>query len=317
MKAHNYLKALHYFVVTAKHLSIKQAAESLFVTQAAISQQIRLLEEALGVTLFHRHHRALSLTPQGLQLLPPLELAFESIEQGVNQFTADTDPNTLTLSVFPSFASRWLIPRLVRFYELNPSISINLSMTDKYEAFRGQNGEKNGEKGGGAGIDLAIRFGSGEYDGLQSQFLMKDYIYPVCHPRYVDEHNIAAVEQLNQLRLLDDTVNNISWDYWFDKRAIEKPLGPDGKPYSRVRYDGSHYVVDSALSAQGVAMARHSLVAEQITNQQLVRLFGEPVELDGQFFLCAPKHHFDFPKIQLFSEWLIKEINEFCTTNPI
>jgi len=150
VKSHHHLKALHYFLVSARHLSIKRAAEELFVTQAAISQQIRSLEEALGVVLFHRQHRALTLTKEGLQLLPHLEIAFEAIEKGVEELTLDSDPHSLTLSVFPSFASRWLIPRLVRFYEANPSITINLSMTDKYEAF------------GAQGIDLAIRFGSGE-----------------------------------------------------------------------------------------------------------------------------------------------------------
>lgn len=311
MKIHSHLKALYYFLITARHLSIKEASESLFVTQAAISQQIRLLEEFLGVALFHRKHRSLVLTEEGSQLLPHLEVAFAAIEKGVNELALDNDPDTLVLSVFPSFASRWLIPRLGSFYKLNPSITINLSMTDKYEAF------------GAQGIDLAIRFGSGVYDDIESQLLMKDFIYPVCHPVYAKENNIRVVEDLKRLRLLDDTVSNISWDYWFDKKGLAEMFGSEGASdsdadkFSRVRYDGSHYVVDSALSSQGVAMARHSLVSESIAHQQLVRLFDEPVELESQFFLCAPKHHFKFSKVQLFSEWLLKEVDDFCRRHPI
>jgi len=150
---------------------------------------------------------------------------------------------------------------------------------------------------------------------------MKDYIYPVCHPSYFKEHNIKTVDDLKNLRLLDDKVSNISWDYWFEKKGLSAHFGHTDshidKSYSRVRYDGSHYVVDSALSAQGVAMARHSLVSESIGQAQLVRLLDEPVELAAQFYLCAPQHHFEFTKIMLFSNWLTKEVNDFCERNPI
>lgn len=305
MKFHNHLKALHYFSETARFLSIKEAAERLFVSQAAISQQIRLLENALGMPLFHRKHRALALTEEGAKLLPHLELAFDAIDSGVEGLVTVGDPNTIKLSLFPSFAARWLIPRLVRFYESNPSIAINLSMTDKLETF------------GSDGVDLAIRFGLGDSKDVHSQFLMKEYIYPVCHPTYFKEHNVKSIDDLKRLRLLDDTVSQISWDFWFSEKGIENPFHAKTNQHNRVRYDGSHYVVDSALSAQGVAMARHSLVSESINQKQLVRLFDEPVELKSQFHLCAPKHHFQLPKIQAFTQWVTKEMDEFCQNNPI
>ena len=314
MKMHSHLKALHYFLVSARCLSIKQAAEELFVTQAAISQQIRLLEEALGMALFHRHHRALALTPEGLQLLPYLETAFGAIEQGIDGLMVDNDPNTITLSVFPSFGSRWLIPRLGSFYKEHPSISINLSMSDKYEAF------------GSKGIDLAIRFGSGQYQDIKSRFLMKDYIYPACHPSYLEEHGIESLSALKELRLLDDIVSDISWDYWLEQKGIDRhevessaeveKSGVKGA-HNRMRYDGSHYVIDAALSAQGVAMVRHCLVADAVAQKQLVRLFGEPAELSAQYFLCAPEHYFQYPKIKTFERWLIRQVDEFSRQYPV
>ncbi len=305
MKYYNHLKSIHYFSVTAHYLSIKKASESLFVTQAAISQQIRSLEEALGVALFHRHHRFLSLTLEGSKLLPHLKIAFDSIDKGIDGVISDNEPNTIRLSVFPSFASRWLIPRLARFYKQHPDININLSMTDKIETF-------------GEGIDLAIRFSIGEYKGLKNKFLMKDYIYPACHPLYLKEHNIKTIKDLKKQRLLEDTKSNLSWDYWLEKKSIEKThIETDDTSSNRDRYDGSHYVIDSALSAQGVAMVRHSLVAEAIEQNQLVKLFDEVVELEPQYYLCAPEHYFEYPKIKLFSDWLTQEVNDFCLRHPL
>lgn len=293
MKVLHHLKGLHYFLETARYLSIKQAAENLFVTQAAISQQLRLLEETLGVKLFHRHHRSLSLTSEGLILLPQIDLAFKAIEKGVLDLALDPNPNTITLSVMPSFASRWLIPRLGNFYETNPGIAINLSMTEALEEI------------GGSGPDVAIRFSLGDHQGMESKFLMKDYIYPVCHPSYIEKYKIRSFKSLKKLRLLDDVVTNISWDHWLNKNN-EKTDG-----LKRIRYAGSHYVIDSVLSAQGVAMVRHSLVAEILSQKQLVRLFDSAVELDQHFYLCAPAHHFNYPKIKVFSDWLLNQVNEF------
>lgn len=295
MNIHSYLKAFHYFSIAARYLSIKQASEHLHVTQAAISQQIRLLEEALGVSLFHRQHRALALTTEGASLLPHLEAGFDAIERGVDSLSLDKDPNTITLSVLPSFASRWLIPRLGGFYEENPSIAINLSMTDKLETF------------GAQGVDMAIRFGGGDYEGVESRYLMKDYIYPVCHSAYLKKKLIKKWDDLKNLRLLDDTASDLAWDYWLQKKGLEK--GKDS--LNRVRYDGSHYVIDSALSAQGVAMVRHSLVAEAIEQSQLTRLSDEPLELEHQYFLCALPHYYDYPKIKRFVVWLTQQVELF------
>lgn len=304
MKYHHHLKSLHYFSVTAQHLSIKDAAESLSITQAAISQQIRSLEEALGVDLFQRHHRALSLTPEGEKLLPHLTTAFDAIDRGTREIVTDNAPNTITLSVFASFASRWLIPRLGHFYQQNPDINIKLSMSDKYETFKD-------------GIDLAIRFSNGEPEDIKSLFLMKDYIYPACHPMYLQEHNIRTIQDLKIQRLLEDTKTSLSWDYWLAKKSAAKQLGTPSNSLNRVKYDGSHYVIDSALSAQGVAMARHSLVADAIHQNQLVKLFDGAVELDSQYYLCAPQHYFQYPKIKRFTQWLTEEISTFCTQNPV
>ncbi len=307
MKASQHLKGLYYFYVAARHLSIKEAAEKLFVTQAAVSQQIRIVEESLGVTLFYRQHRAIELTPEGEQLLPHLKIAFDALDQGVESVLSDNNSKVVTVSVLPSFASRWLIPRLGSFYETHPDIAVSLNMSDALDAF------------GPQGSDLAIRFGGGTYDGLDSQFLMSDYLYPVCHPSYLGSKKIKKVEDLQKLRLLEDATGNVGWDYWLGAKGYVKEKGGvakktvDSKEFSeRISFDGSHYVIDSALSAQGVAMVRHCLVADAIQAGNLKPLFDDAVELNFKYFVCAPPHYLQRPKVIKFVEWLSSEVDSFC-----
>jgi len=312
VKYHHYLKSLHYFLVTAEFLSIKQAALELSVTQAAISQQIRLLEEALGVTLFIRHHRALELSVEGLQLLPSLKVAFSSIEEGVESLLGDADPNKVTVSVSPSFASRWLIPKLGRFYEAHPNIEVNLNMSDKLETFSGK------------GSDLAIRFGRGKYEGLESHFLMEEFIYPVCHPSYIAVGQIDHLEDLKSARLFGDIAHNLSWAYWLQairthycQQSQNIPVPRAEDLAEQVGFDGSHYVIDSVLTGQGVAMVRHSLAAEMVAQGSLRKLLGFAAPLNEKCFICAPAHYFRRSKVKCFMQWLAQEAKEFSSQYPV
>ncbi len=297
--------------MTAELLSIKQAALELSVTQAAISQQIRLLEDALGVTLFIRHHRALELSVEGAQLLPSLKVAFSSLEEGVELLLGDAEPNKVTVSVSPSFASRWLIPKLGRFYEAYPDIEVNLNMSDKLETFSGK------------GSDLAIRFGRGEYEGLESHFLMEEFIYPVCHSSYAEARQIDYLEDLKSVRLFGDIAHNLSWAHWLgaikahyhqQNRNISVPAEVDLA--EQVGFDGSHYVIDSVLTGQGVAMVRHSLAAEMVAQGSLKKLLGFAAPLNEKCFVCAPSHYFRRSKVKYFMQWLTKEAREFSSQYP-
>jgi len=293
-------KGLYYFYVVANHLSIKQASGELFVTQAAVSQQIRLLEETLGVSLFHRKHRGLSLSDEGARLFPYAKQAFDTLKQGVDQLAADPNPGVLTVTVLPSFASRWLVPRLGRFDDKYPEISVMLQSSDQLQSFDDSH------------LDLGIRFGRGEYDGLESIFLMNDYIYPVCRPSYQKRHQIYSVDDLKHCKLLVDSLPDMSWSRWFSS------LGHKETHFSKqLMYDGAHYVVEAVLAGQGVALLRHSLVADMLASGNLQALFGGPVTLEYQYYACAPKHHFTRPKVRLFIEWLKQEIQQFNSETNI
>lgn len=291
-------KGLYYFYVAAQQLSLKKAADHLSVSQAAVSQQIKTLEDTLNVTLFRRHHRAISLTPEAERLLPHLASAFDAIRQGVNDIVDDPDPQRITLSVLPSFASRWLIPRLSQFYQAHPDLSVNLSMTDQIDDFSS------------SVTDAAIRFGEGLYEGLTADALMGDYLYPVCHPSYQEQYGISRIDDLAKVRLLEDATGGLVWERWLEAQSYCDTL-LDQSLANRENYDGSHYVIDSALSAHGVALVRHSLAAELVQRGHLVALFDQALMLGPQYHFCAPPHHYRRPKVAAFRTWLIEQASDF------
>ncbi len=201
------LKSLYAFRYAATYLSFKEAAEQLNVTQAAISQQIKTLEQAVGVELFERHTRQVTLTSEGHYLFEYTVKAFDLLEVGVKGITEDQNPNTLVISTLPSFASRWLVSRLGHFQEQEKEINIQLNPSIILSSFTDRH------------LDLAIRFGRGQYEGLQSQLLFKDFLLPVCHPSLIDM-NQPIKPQLLQLPVITDTGTDMElvWPI-FQKRA--------------------------------------------------------------------------------------------------
>jgi LysR family glycine cleavage system transcriptional activator len=287
VKVSHSLKGLYYFYLAAERLSFKKAAEELHVTQAAISQQIRQLEDVLGLVLFVRNHRSVELTPAGVRLFPVVKSSFDSLQRGIDELSDDADPNTITVSVIASFAQRWLIPRLGEFYNEHPEIKVMLQTTDDLETFADGT------------VDLAIRLGGGKYPDLKSELLMDDYVYPVCHPLYRDKLNLNSQADLERSRLLFDSRSSLTWDKWFEREGVAID-----NPHYFTGYDASHYIVEGLLAGQGVALMRHSLVADLISNGSLVRLFDSSLKLSMSYFICAPAHYFQRPKLIAFIRWL-------------
>lgn len=288
------LKALQAFRHAAEMKSFKLAAEQLYVSQAAISQQIKTLEQQLEVTLFHRLTRDIELTREGQQLLPYVSKAFHNLEQGIDRLNDDPAPQQLTLSTLPSFASRWLVPRLGNFQSQEEDLSIHISPGIRLDSFDD------------SALDLAIRFGKGDYPGLSSRLLMRDYILPVCHPSLINPNRPAA-EQLKQLPLLTDDAPDMK-DLW---PLFETALGlPDTPKTHRLQVTDSNILVEALLSGQGVAAARFSLVYELIERGQLTCPL--PIYLPSSFdyYLVAPEHHFKRPKVQRFEHWLRQQTDE-------
>ncbi|WP_243633803.1 LysR substrate-binding domain-containing protein [Motiliproteus coralliicola] len=302
------LKSLQAFRFAAEELSFKQAADQLHVTQAAISQQIKTLEQFLGVTLFTRLTREVVLTDAGRQLLPYVSRGFETLEQGVERLGEDPRPELLNLTVLPSFAGRWLVPRLGSFQQQNPELSLQLSPSLTVADFEGTE------------LDLAIRFGQGQYPGLESRLLLKEYLLPVCHPSLIDLDRPAA-EQLQALPLLSDVAPEME----HIREEVLEQIGVDvDRASSRLLVSDATMLVEALLSAQGFGMLRYSLCYELLERGQLVCPLPMLLRCAYDYYLVAPQRHFNRPKVKRFESWVRHELqqveqsfNRFCDQTGI
>ncbi|UUM30088.1 LysR substrate-binding domain-containing protein [Vibrio japonicus] len=290
------LQGLYYFYIAAKLGSFKLAAKDLFVTAAAISQQIRQLEEFLGVELFLRQHRKVALTMEGKLLFDHTQKGFEHLYQGVRQINQDPNPNQLSISTLPSFAQHWLVPRIGRFRERYPSQELMIEPTSELVDFQSSS------------VDLCIRYGRGEYPNLESRLMMEELLYPVCHPIYQQQHGIYELNDLTGADLIEDDWPDMSWGNWLQNVGYKRH-----KP--TLIFSGSHFVLEGALSVQGVALAKHSLVHRYIEEGKLVRIGRLAQRTDFKYFLCAPSAYFKREKIRHFCDWIFNQVEEaeaFC-----
>lgn len=285
------MTTLRAFEAAARHLSFTKAAEEIFVTQAAVSHQIKTLEEALGVRLFQRFNRALQLTPEGQRFLPAVRDALATLSKAVDALQVAEATGRFTVSVLPSFAGGWLMPRLTRFRKLHPDIDIRLDATEKLVDFARED------------VDAGIRYGDGDYPGLVSiRFLTEDYA-PVCAPALLQDHAhpLTVPQDLRFHTLLHDDMQP-NWAMWLRAAGVTGVDAERGPWFSH-----SDLAVRAAIDGQGVALGRSVLTADALADGRLVRPFD--IALPGEFayyFVC-PKEAEDRPKIKAFRDWLLAE----------
>jgi len=281
------LGALRSFRAAAHCLSFTLAAEELHVTQAAVSHQIKSLEEFLKVSLFVRGNRTLALSESGERFLPYVDQMFNVLDQGLQQVQSGSTENTLTVSLLPSFASRWLVPRLGLFLKAHPEIDFRLAPSRGMTNFQTEN------------IDLAIRYGSGTYPGLVSIHLMDEDIYPVCSPRIMEgPHPLHVPADLIHHVLLHDDGHG-DWRQWLVVAGADK-VDPDKGPV----YTDSGMAVQSAIEGDGVALARSQLVKEDIARGQLVKPFDISQPSNFSYYIVYPSDHAPSAAAQVFVGWL-------------
>lgn len=287
------LKSLLYFRHVAQSGSLKTAAEQLYVTQAAVSQQIKSLEQHLGCQLFLRKVRQIELTQEGRQLLPYVLAGIGSLEQGVASFQQDPRPNVLNLSVLSSFAHCWLMPRLSDFQKCHPEIKIRLEPSDSLVQF--DSGD----------TDLGIRFGLGQYPNLNSELLGTDSIMLACKPGTID-HNKPLRPQLIQQKLIMDVCPDAesAWQTLFQRYDIAAADIPEF-----LSIDNAALVVQAAQAGQGIAMLRRQLIAPLIKLGQLEQITDFEIPCRYRYYLAAPESHFRWPKVEHFRNWLLTQMN--------
>ena len=285
---------LYSFYQSAELGSFKDAAVLMYISSAAVSQQIRQLEDQLEVKLFERQHRKIVLTEEGKVLHQYARQGFSILQEGIHQISLDVNPNSLALSALPSFAQHWLVPRLGDFCELFPDLTVLMTPKNALIDFSKEQ------------VDLCIRFGLGKYEGIQSEFLMSDHLYPVCHPLYLKEHAITTLEDMNNVRLIEDARPDMSWEQWLKITGTNMNLA-----IPSVKYQGAHMVIEGALAVQGIALVRHSLAWKYIQQGMLVKIGDVEVRSSYSYWLCAPPAYFKREKVINFAHWIKNEINEF------
>jgi LysR family glycine cleavage system transcriptional activator len=286
------LNALRTFEAVASRLSFAKGAEALNVTPAAVSSQIRALEQRLSQTLFHRHGRQISLTEAGLKLLPGVQRGLRELRQAVELVNQDRSEGVLNVSMMPSILQKWLMPRLSGFYNAEPQIDLRINVDNALVDFDQSD------------MHAAVRLGSGKWAGLESVKLMDDWILPVCSRRLLDEIGpIKSAEALQQHDLL--FAPSDVWDPWFHE------FGEASRDSRWSLLNDSLSILMAAEQGEGIALSRWSLVARDIDAGRLLRPIETVVKADWSHYFVAPPQFFDLPKVAAFRDWLLDQCSHF------
>ncbi len=288
------MKALRAFEAAARHLSFTKAAEELNVTQAAISHQVKALEEVLGIALFRRFNRRLMLTDAGQTYQPALGEAFDIVEAATRKLRLEEQTGPLKVTVANSFAAKWLLPRLPSFRAREPDIDVMVAASDTIVDFTRDD------------FDMGVRFGLGRYAGLRIDLLFEDEVFPVCSPRLLEGlHPLGAPADLIHHTLLHDDVGHSEVPDW---RRWLKLTGVRGVRLERgQRFSHSSLAIQAAIDAQGVALVRASLVGLDLEAGRLIRPFGPAMKSNYACYVVAPEGSAEKPKIKAFRDWLFDE----------
>ena len=306
------LNALKAFEAAGRHLSVKKAAAELNVTPAAVSHQIKALEDALGVKLFLRRNRALELTEAARACLPKLREGFDSLAQAVERLRAHKGGGMLTVSVAPSFAARWLMPRLHRFLESDPETDVRVSARLRQAAEgsrRGAVAERATVDAWLADSDVAILYGRGDYPGFKVDKLFGLSITPICSPRLLtdpDHPLLRPADLRHQLLLHDDTgdlYDGVSfWEVWL-KAAGVQGVDVDRGPHF------SHAVLafEAAAEGHGVVATMPVLAEADLNAARLITPFALRVPLQSAYYLVCAESALGRPGVTEFRKWLLAE----------
>jgi len=286
------LNALRTFEAVASRLSFAKGAEALSVSPAAVSSQIRSLEQRLNQPLFHRHGRQITLTETGHKLLPGVQRGLAELRQAMQAVSQDRSEGVLNVSMMPTFLQKWLMPRLTEFYNAQPQIDLRINADNTQVNFDHSD------------FHAAIRFGTGKWPGVKAGKMLDDWILPVCSPRLLKEIGpLASVAELQQHDLL--FVESEVWDAWF------RVLGESGRESRWPLLNDSLSILMAAEQGQGIALSRWSLVARDIAAGRLLRPIDTVVRTDWSYYFVAPPHYYDLPKVAAFREWIMEHCERF------
>lgn len=299
------LNALRAFEAAARRGSFRDAAAELHVTPAAISHQIKALEDHLGAALFRRLNREVRLTDPGRACLPGVRAGFEQIAGAMALLRRKESGGILTVSTAPSLAAKWLLPRLDRLRARHPEIDLRLDASTGLVDFARDD------------VHVGLRYGRGEYPGLYSELLLRTEVFPVCAPALLrGKQGLRAPADLRRFALIHEDSGladptHPDWTMWLRAAGLSDINASPGP-----RFTQSQLVLDAAIAGHGVALARDVIAADDLANGRLVRPFNDAVKVDFAFYFVAPPVLMEQPKVKAFHDWIFAEASAAAVPPP-
>jgi LysR family glycine cleavage system transcriptional activator len=287
------LNALKAFEAAARHESFTRAAEELFVTQGAVSHQVKALEEELGLKLFNRERQRLVITEAGREYLTVIRDALDRIAVGTERLVQRRSSGALTISTSPDFAAKWLVYRLGRFAEAHPDITLRVSADMHHIDFARED------------VDLAVRHGEGDWPGLHAARLASEQLFPVCSPKLLGgRKRLGKAADIAKFPILHLGTHK-DWTRWLAAAGVKGVDLSQGLVLNRAAM-----LIDAAVDGQGIVLARTTLSAWDILNGRLVRPFATSLRLAKNYWIVCPQATAVLPKIKKARDWMLAEAAE-------
>jgi LysR family glycine cleavage system transcriptional activator len=291
------LRSFRVLEAAARHQNYTRAADELHLTHSAVSHQIHALEASLGVRLFERSGRQMRATDAGRQLAQDVRATLDALAGAVERVRGAESANSITVSVLPSFAAAWLVARLGGFLERHPQVELRLESTTALADFRND------------GVDVAIRYGSGNWEDLECVKLFDDEVFPTMSPKLRRSERIRTPADLARVPLL--RIRNQSWAPWFAAAGVNQT-----EPRRGPVFNDSELALQAAIQGQGVVLARGSLASAKLRAGVLVAPFKQRIASPQTCYLVYPPQHARKPSVQLFRDWLLGELGATSPVRP-
>jgi len=293
------LNALRMFESASRHLNFTKASEELFVTQGAVSRQIKLLEDNLQQPLFVRDGPKIGLTPAGEKLRDAVREGLAIIRRGTAELRHLSATPTLTVSVLPSFATLWLVPRITEFQAEHPNLELRIASSFDVVDFKRS-----------PDIDVAVRLGQGDWPGVYAECLFHTNVFPVCSPGLLKgARPFRSAADILDWPLIYATDPYDEWDSWFAAAGLDPPQRKPGP-----RYSDQQALQQAAIEGQGITLARSLLVEPELRSGRLVKPVDLGIRSNLSYYFVCPKGRQDSDNVRLFLNWLRRESSHFDET---
>ncbi len=287
------LNSLKAFEAAARNLSFTKAAEELYVTQAAVSHQIKLLEDHLSIKLFMRRNRSLLLTEEGQSYYLDIKDIFINLHDATERLLSRGAKGAVSIALTPSFAIQWLVPRLSDFSQHNPDIDIRIKAQDHDENSLTDD------------VDVAIYYGKGQWHGIHADKLHTEYLLPVCSPLLLNQNEgLKSLDDLRNFTLLHDSARG-NWKDYIKSVGLQDINVNQGPIFSH-----SSMVLQAAIHGQGIALAHSVLAQPDIDSGRLVVPFTQALISERAYYLVCRDSQLESPKIKIFRQWLLNKVKK-------